>query len=138
VLKICVSSWPLAKVMAKDTYVCIYVYIYIYIYIYIYMCLHIYKVPIIIVRFHQSHLFFDRFFHRYSKYKILCKSVYWEVNCSMRAGGRTDRHNEIDSLFFFLQICKIRLKCCPVMNIQQQITQRNSWSFSWLSAVTRR
>jgi len=36
---------------------------------------------------------------RYSKYQISWKSVQWEPSYSMWTDGRTDRHDEANSLF---------------------------------------
>ena len=43
-------------------------------------------------------------FRKILKYKFSWKSVKWEPSCSMRTDGRTDRHDEAESLFAFF--CK--------------------------------
>jgi len=58
------------------------------------------KVPVILVRFEFSR----RLFEKSSKYQISWKSVQWELSCSMRAGRRTDTHDE--SISRFPQFCE--------------------------------
>ena len=58
------------------------------------------KVPISHVRFKETWIFTTHS-RKILKYKILWKSVLWELNCSIRTDGRTEGHKEANGLFFF-------------------------------------
>jgi hypothetical protein len=56
------------------------------------------KVPVIVVRFHET-LIFSTDFRKIIKYQILWISFQWKPSCSKRSKGRTDRHDEANSRF---------------------------------------
>jgi len=67
-----------------------------------YIGLHV-KYPLLLSDFKEI-WFFSTDFRKIIKYKILWKSVQWELSCFMRKGRQTDRHDETNSRFS--QLCE--------------------------------
>ena len=56
------------------------------------------KVPVILSYF-NSNWIFSTDFQKIIKNQFPWKSVQWDMSCSMRTDGRSDRHDETDSRF---------------------------------------
>ena len=62
------------------------------------------------------------FFRKILKFQISRKTVQWEQSCSMRAGGRTDRHGKANSPFS--QFCESAWKLILGFVISLQLPQK--------------
>jgi len=82
----------------------------VYVYIYVFVCLNV-KYPFILSHFINLFLSSTDFSinTQNSKFHKNPSSGRWTVRCG-RTARQTDRHGEVGSSFFFLQLCKIRLK----------------------------